>query len=196
MLDVSKLIKKELDNKHHIWLGKLPKSFDLSIQSFQQLWDLHPPDYHTLVIRGQQMKTPRWQQAYGKNYSYTGSKNNALPISDELTPFHEWCKTKLDPRFNGLLVNWYEGQKKHYIGAHRDDTRELIAGSSIATISLGQERIFRMRPWKQQGYRDLVMGNGTIIVIPWDTNLSWTHEVPKFSRYQGRRLSITLRVFK
>ena len=101
----------------------------------------------------------------------------------------------VDCKLNGLLLNWYDGQKGHYIGAHRDDTRDLCPGSPIVSISLGQERIFRMRPWKQQGFKDIIMKNGDAILIPWNTNQKWTHEVPKFKKYNDKRISITLRAY-
>lgn len=185
-----------LDENHHLFLGELPQEFTFNHEQFQDFWNLHPEAYHTIMIRGKEIPTPRWQQAYGKNYSYTGSKNNALPISEELSPFLEWSQENIHSDLNGLLLNWYEGQRKHYIGAHRDDTRELVKGSPIVTISLGEERIFRMRPYGQKGYRDVVISQGSVLIIPWETNLIWTHEVPHFAKYQGRRISITLRVFK
>lgn len=188
--------KIDLDENHHLFLGELPQEFDLNQQKFQEFWNLHPEAYHTIIIRGKEIPTPRWQQAYGKNYSYTGSQNNALPISEELIPFLEWPQENIHPDLNGLLLNWYEGQRKHYIGAHRDDTRQLVNETPIVTISLGEERIFRMRPYGQKGYRDVMVSQGSVLIIPWETNLTWTHEVPHFAKYQGRRISITLRSFK
>jgi len=93
------------------------------------------------------------------------------------------------------LLNWYDGQQGHYIGAHRDDTRDLHKDSPIVTISLGQERIFRMRRIGQKGFKDFTVRNGEVLVIPWDTNLKWTHEVPSFKKYIGKRISITLRAY-
>ncbi len=77
----------------------------------------------------------------------------------------------------------------------RDDTRDLLKDSHLVTISLGQERIFRMRPYQGQGYKDITFRNGEIIIVPWETNLAWTHEIPKFKKYSGKRISITLRAY-
>ena len=95
-----------------------------------------------------------------------------------------------------MLLNWYDGASGHYIGAHRDDTRDLVVGSKIVTISLGEERTFRLRPLGLKGYKDYTMRSGEVIVVPWDTNLHWTHEVPSFRKHQGKRISVTLREFK
>lgn len=185
-----------LDNKHFIYKSHYPIDFGVKTTEFEALWNLHPEEYHTLFFHGKEVKTPRWQQAYGADYRYTGSKNNALPITDKLRPFYKWCRENIDFQLNGMLLNWYDGQSKHYIGAHRDDTRDLIKGSPIVTISLGEERIFRMRPYNEKGYTDFKVQHGDVIIIPWETNWKWTHEVPSFSKYKKKRISITLRGFK
>lgn len=185
-----------LDSGLQIWKGQLPTAFNYAVARFQKLWELHPAQYHIVNIMGRDIPTPRWQQAYGRNYRYTGAEQNALPIADELQPFMDWAQENIHPGLNGLLLNWYDGERKHYIGAHRDDTRDLVSGSPIVTISLGEERIFRMRPYKQKGKVDVPMQHGSVIVVPANTNQKWTHEVPHFSKNTGRRISITLRVYR
>ena len=185
----------QLDRNHKIYISYPIKAFTFDFNQFKELWQLHPETYHTIKIHGKEIPTPRWQQAYGKNYNYTGAKNNALPIPSQLQFFLDWAKSTIDERLNGLLLNWYDGQKGHYIGAHRDDTRDLAKNSPIVTISIGQERLFRMRKHGQKGYKDLTIRNSSVIIIPWDTNLKWTHEVPNFKKHTGRRISITLRAF-
>ena len=184
-----------LGESHQIFMKSQVETFNLDTKAFQTLWDLHPETYHTLKIHGKEVKTPRWQQAYGQNYRYTGSQNNALAIPDTLSPFLTWSQTHIHPGLNGLLLNWYDGERKHYIGAHRDDTRDLAKGSPIVTISLGEERVFRLRPWKSSGFIDVPIPHGGVVVIPWETNLSWTHEVPYFKKYHGKRISVTLRAY-
>lgn len=185
----------QLDHHHHLLLSYGLDQFKINYKAFQALWQLHPADYHTLWMHGKVVKTPRWQQAYGKNYRFAGAENKALPISAEMQTFLDWCRTHIDERLNGLLMNWYDGQEKHYIGAHRDDTRDLLKDSPIVTISLGEERIFRMRPYKGKGYKDIKVRHGDVLVIPAQTNRFWTHEVPHFSAYKGKRISVTLRAF-
>lgn len=185
----------KLDDEFVIYSSNVIKEFDLGFDKFTEIWNQHPEDYHKINMYGKEIPTPRWQQAYGKNYSYTGSRNNALAIPNNLKLFLEWSQMNIDNRLNGLLLNWYDGQKGHYIGAHRDDTRDLFEDSPIVTISLGQERIFRMRRYKQKDFKDITFRNGEVIVVPWDTNLEWTHEIPNFKKYDGKRISITLRAY-
>ena len=188
------LTRHALDASHDVWLGRLPEELIPTAEETEALWALHPEAFHMIRIHGRTIPTPRWQQAYGKNYRYTGALQNALPIPDALAALLRWSRG-LDERLNGLLLNWYDGGSKHYIGAHRDDTRDLQDGSPIVTLSFGEERVFRLRPWKQRGYTDLTVGHGDVLLIPWKTNAAWTHEVPHFVRYTGRRISVTIRAF-
>jgi alkylated DNA repair dioxygenase AlkB len=188
--------KKSLDEENFIYTGFLSKALQEQLAKFETYWKLHPKDFHQVEMFGKMVDTPRWQQAYGANYRYTGSRNNALPYPSEFSPFRDWVQKEIDPKLNGLLVNWYDAQQKHYIGAHRDDSRDLVEGKPIVSIALGEARIFRMRPYKQKGKVDIAMPHASIIIIPWETNKKWTHEVPHFSRYRKKRISLTFRAFQ
>lgn len=188
--------KHNLDANNPIFIGKIPPSLKEELPDFETLWKTHPEDYHLVKILGKEIPTPRWQQAYGFDYEYTGSKQNALPIDSNLKPFQDWCKKEIHPQMNSLLLNWYEGEKKHYIGPHRDSPFGLLEGSPIVTISMGEERVFRFRPWRGKGYQDFVVKDGSVVIIPWATNKTWTHEVPHFVRFKKRRISVTLRVYE
>lgn len=191
----SKYKKIYLDDKHYIIIYYQVEIFKLTENEFELLWQEHPKEFHEVVIHGKRVKTPRWQQAYGKNYEYTGSKNNALPIKKIDRKYIDWCKENIDKRLNGLLINWYDGDSQHYIGKHRDSVKGLEERSPIVTISHGEERVFRLRPYGEKGYQDYKVTDGDVLIIPWETNKNYTHEVPHFKKYKKRRISITLRAY-
>jgi len=147
-------------------------------------------------VYGREVPVTRFQQSYGRSYDYSGRTHEALPITGQMAVFLGYCQRTVDERLSGLLLNWYSDRHKHRIGAHRDSTQDLVPGSPIVTISVGEERVFRLRPWKGKGHRDFVADHGTVFSMPFETNLTWTHEVPHFARYQGRRISITARAFQ
>lgn len=176
-------------------MGRLPEALIPDERRFDALWAIHPEEYHTIHIHGRLVQTPRWQQAYGEDYRYTGVTNEARPLTEEMSPFLLWAQQHVDERLNGLLFNWYDGELGHYIGAHRDSEIGRVEGSCIVTVSLGATRIFRMRPWKGEGMTDIELPHGAVLVIPWQTNRAYTHEVPRSKRSVGRRISITARAF-
>lgn len=187
---------RALDETASVLVGRLPDALVPNAAGFDALWSLHPETFHVIKMHGKDVRTPRWQQAYGADYRYTGNTNRALPITDELAALHAWIRD-IDPRLNGLLLNWYDAEHGHYIGKHRDSTINMIEGAPIVTISLGAERVFRIRRWKgEPATHDIPTGNGTVIVMPYAVNLAWTHEVPHNAKAAGRRISITARAFE
>jgi alkylated DNA repair dioxygenase AlkB len=184
-----------LDDACALLRGRLPPALVPDDAGVAALWALHPADYHVIKMHGREVATPRWQQAYGADYRYTGRVNRALPVTAEMRPYLEWARAAVDPRLNGLLFNWYDPERRHYIGKHRDSTKGMIEGAPIVTISLGGARLLRMRPYGGKAFRDFEAGHGSIYVIPYATNLAWTHEVPHRAKDRGRRISITLRAF-
>lgn len=190
------LTKHLLDDVHAFLVGELPAEHRLDAKRFEELWAIHPETFHEIKMHGKLVKTPRWQQAYGADYKYTGNVNKALPVPPMLESLHAWARKEIDERLNGLLLNWYDPAREQYIGKHRDSTVDMIEGAPIVTISFGGERAFRLRPWKKDGFRDFPARDGTVMVLPYDTNLAFTHEVPHSAQSVGRRISITLRAFE
>lgn len=189
------LAEHRLDDRCSFFVGALPESLRLGPAAFAQLWSLHPEEFHEIKMHGRPVKTPRWQQAYGADYVYTRNVNRALAVPVELAALHAWAREQIDPRLNGLLLNWYDADSGHYIGKHRDSTINMVHGAPIVTVSYGGERAFRLRPWRGEGMRDIRAVDGAVFVLPYDTNKAWTHEVPHAAR-GGRRISVTLRAFE
>jgi alkylated DNA repair dioxygenase AlkB len=184
-----------LDDHHALLVGALPPEQRLDAAGFAALWSIHPDHFHEIKMHGRPVATPRWQQAYGADYHYTGNTNRALPLVPPLPGWLAWAREHIDARLNGLLLNWYEGEAGHYIGKHRDSDKNRVEGSPIVTLSFGQTRAFRMRPWRGEGFVDVPADDGSVIVIPWATNRAFTHEVPASKKTRGRRISVTLRAF-
>lgn len=185
----------DLGDGHSFLTGDLPVNLRLVPTAFEALWRTHPAEYHEILMHGRVVKTPRWQQAFGRDYHYTGRVNRALPIPPLLDPLLAWARGQIDERLNSMLVNWYDGGLGHYIGRHRDSTREMLRGVPVVTVSFGEERVFRLRPYRGEGRRDFPARDGYVFVMPYETNLAWTHEVPRTRKSAGRRISVTLRGF-
>lgn len=166
-------------------------------ERFEELWALHPAEFYEMRQpgTGKTIPVPRWQQAYGRDYQYSGNVNRALPIPPILEPYLVWVRNAFDARLNGLLLNWYDAELAHRIGPHRDSIAGLVEGAPIVTISLGAARVFRLSPAKGKGFVDYEMAHGAVFVLPWETNRRLKHAVPNRTRDTGRRISITLRAF-
>ena len=114
---------------------------------------------------------------------------------DQINFFTEVYRSELAMSLRRL---GYDGALSHYIGRHRDSTMNLIPDSPILTISFGEARIFRIRPYGRTDRSrkfDFPTTNGSMFVMPYETNLAFTHEVSRSSPQMGLRISITLRAF-
>lgn len=194
--DLSGFPAHDLGDGLRFLTGVLPAGLVWDAARFDEVWALHPEGKHVIHMPGGPVETPRWQQAYGADYHYTGRTNTALPVPPVLEPLRAWARQTIDSRLNGLLLNWYEGPG-HYIGPHHDSTRDMMTGAPVVTISFGETRVFRLTRGKGDAkeQRDFEATSGAVFVLPYDTNLVWKHAVPKSARYRGRRISVTLRAF-
>lgn len=195
--------RTELHNGRYVMSGRIPGELMPSAAQMDALWEMHPMEFRLILIHGQWKKIPRWQEAFGRDYDFSGQTAKAKPVPPILEPFLTWSQWAIDDGLNGMLLNWYDGSLGHYIGPHHDDDRQLLVGNPIVTISLGEERVFRLlREEKRDGKtaiaakHDIAAKSGSVIIIPWDTNQSWKHCVPKRTAYRGHRISITLRAFR
>jgi alkylated DNA repair dioxygenase AlkB len=196
-LGPERLVEHRIAGRFSIFTTRLPEGLQHAGQArFAELWALHPEHFHAITqpFTGKTIPLPRWQQAYGRDYRYTGSVNRALPVPVLLEPYLAWVRRHVDTRLNGLLLNWYDATVRHYIGPHRDSTAGLIEGAPIVTISLGAMRLFRLRP-KGGAFVDFPAVDGSVFILPWATNLGVKHAVPHRAADTGRRISITIRAF-
>lgn len=176
--------------------GILPEELVWDEATFDRAWALHPDERPSILMHGRRVQIPRWQRAYGADYRFSGQTSRALPVPEVLAPLLEWSRAAINPDLIGLLLNWYDGAG-HYIGEHHDADEDLVAGTPIVTISFGETRTFRLSCGKgpDRVVRDFTAENGSVFVLPQDTNAVWKHSVPKSTRYTGRRVSVTVRAF-
>ena len=75
--------QRNLDKENSIFQGEIP-SLMMDDIKFDDLWSMHPKSYHEIMMHGKLVKTPRWQQAYERDYNYTGRVNEGLPLPEIL----------------------------------------------------------------------------------------------------------------
>jgi hypothetical protein len=81
-----------LDDGHHFFVGQLPDSLRLDAVDFDALWAMHPEGFDSIHMLGRPIELPRWQQAYGFDYHFSGRTSSALPVPATLEPFRDWAR--------------------------------------------------------------------------------------------------------
>lgn len=184
----------QLGDGQVIWLDELPADLVPTDAAFADWWRLHPEDPPTIRVRGYKGPAPRFQQAYGHDYRFSGQTSIAVPLPDQFSAVTEWVKATVHAGINGAVATWYDATQGHYLGAHRDETKDLVPGTPIVTISFGDPRVFRLQRHRLGLRHDIVPTAGQVILLPWAVNRTWTHEIVKTTR-PGHRISLTYRCF-
>ena len=101
---------------------------------------------------------------------------------------------ELDVAFTAVGLNLYRDGRDS-VAPHNDHLNELRKGFPIALVSLGATRRMTIRakaPPRQAVHVDLEPGS--LLVMEYETQLHYTHAVPKTSDRVGERISLAFRV--
>src|SRR5215469_11669561 len=151
----------------------------------------------SIVVRGQKYQQPRliaWHGDPGASYTYSGLTLAPLPWSDTLNRIKRSVEVFSGATFNSVLANCYRDNKDS-MGFHSDDEPELGAQPVIASVSLGEERIFVMRHKIRKDLNPvkLRLTSGSLLLMKGTTQKYWQHGLPKERRLCGPRVNLTFR---
>ena len=150
-----------------------------------------------VVIYGRKVPQPRltaWYGDAGKSYAYSGIELEPRPWTPLLLAIKSRVETATGSSFNSVLLNYYRDNRDS-IGFHSDDEPELGAQPVIASLSLGDDRIFvfKHKRLKQTEPMRLSLPSGSLLLMRGETQHNWRHGVPKESRPRGARVNLTFR---
>jgi alkylated DNA repair dioxygenase AlkB len=147
---------------------------------------------------------PRAEAYYGDpgtHYTYSRRQYKPLPWIPELlslkyrvegaTPAVAYPRMSLAKLgYNAVLCNLYRDGNDS-VGAHADDEPEM--GPVIASVSLGAERLFRLRRKDGGLIFPQRLPHGSLLVMAGDTQKHFRHEAPKEPSVTQPRINLTFR---
>lgn len=147
---------------------------------------------------------PRDEAYYGDpgtHYTYSRRAYQPLPWLPELlslkarveaaTPAVAYAKLSLPALgYNAVLCNLYRDGNDS-VGLHADAEPEM--GPVIASLSLGAERIFRLKNKDGSVAFSERMPGGSLLIMAGQTQKNFKHEVPKQPRVTQPRINLTFR---
>ena len=182
----------------------LPNGFDYRPEYLES-------DYATLLLRRLDREMP-WRQLpitlFGRtvlqprliawcsdddvHYQYSGTRLSPKPWIAGLDELRMRLHAESSVPFNSVLVNAYrDGQDS--MGWHADDEPELGSSPTIASVSLGQARVMRVRPRGGGSSRGCLLEHGSLLMMSGNSQRDWVHSVPKSKRPLNLRINLTFR---
>ncbi|MDO9425134.1 MAG: alpha-ketoglutarate-dependent dioxygenase AlkB [Methylobacter sp.] len=152
----------------------------------------------TIFIYGRWVKVPRLMCWYGDPdacYSYSGVNHQPMPWTPALQAVREKLERQCRCTFNSVLANLYRDGKDS-MGCHADDEKELGQNPVIASLSLGDQRLFKLHHKNCQEKLDIVLGHGDLLVMAGTLQHHWMHSVPKTKKMKTPRINLTFRKIK
>jgi alkylated DNA repair dioxygenase AlkB len=152
-----------------------------------------------IKLFGKIYKQPRLTALYGNNdqsYSYSGIKMLPKPFSKTLNEIKNYIEKVSEVSYTTVLLNLYrDGNDSN--GWHSDDEKELGTNPTIASISLGANRMFHFKNRKDKNLRyKLLLEHGSLLVMKGSTQHYWQHQLPKSTKVTEPRINLTFRVLE
>jgi alkylated DNA repair dioxygenase AlkB len=149
-----------------------------------------------IKIFGRSVLQPRltaWMGDPGASYRYSGLLMTPEPWSEPVLQIKSAIEKVVGFKFNSALLNYYRSGLDS-MGWHRDNEPELGKEPIIASVSLGDLRVFKMRHYfnKSLGV-DIDLEHGDLLVMAGVMQSYWEHSLPKTRRPKGTRVNITFR---
>lgn len=174
-------------------------SFEESAALFRQLQEKIDWQQDSIKLYGKTIPLPRltaWYGEEGKNYQYSGIKMQPKAWNEELLLIKNKIEQATTNQFNSVLLNFYRhGQDS--MAWHADNEPELGKNPAIASVSFGQERIFKFKHRKNADLKaQITLENGSLLLMAGETQHYWLHQIPKSTQSMQPRINLTFRIIK
>lgn len=151
----------------------------------------------SITVWGKTHLQPRlvaWHGDAGIDYTYSGIRLAAQPWTADLLHLKQKIELLSGCAFNSVLLNYYRNQRDS-MGFHSDDERELGPLPTIASLSLGHERILVFKHKSNQTLRPypLRLPSGSLLIMQGATQQNWLHGIAKSTAPCGPRVNLTFR---
>jgi len=143
-----------------------------------------------IQVFGKMHLEPRLTAWYGPPYKYANiqweDQNMPTPIDALCTQVSAACNFD----FNAVLLNYYRDGNDS-MGWHRDNEQELDH-RIIASLSLGETRIFKIRNRNTKDTLDVALEHGSLLIME-NMQVAYEHALPKRRKVHNARLNLTFR---
>ena len=150
------------------------------------------------IIFGKLIITKRKVAWYGdEEYSYTYSKRTkkANLWTKELLELKKIVENESGETYNSCLLNLYHSGEEG-MAYHSDGEKMLKKDGAIASLSLGAERKFSFKHKENKKRVDIILENGSLLVMKKGTQTNWLHRLPPTKKVNSPRINLTFRTIE
>ena len=162
---------------------------------YQKLMDTIQFKNDEAIIFGKKIITKRKVAWYGSSeFSYTYSKitKTAVLFTKELLALKAIVEKESGETYNSCLLNLYHSGEEG-MGYHSDGEKMLKKNGAIASLSLGVARKFSFKHRENKQRIDIVLENGSLLVMKEATQTNWLHRLPPTKKVNLPRINLTFR---
>jgi alkylated DNA repair dioxygenase AlkB len=148
-----------------------------------------------VVMFGKEIITKRKVAFYSDPliaYTYSSKTKIGLPWKDPLFILKNIVESLTKQTYNACLLNLYHNGEEA-MGWHCDNEKEIIANSSIASLSIGASRKFSFKHKVTKETISIQLGNGSLLEMKGTIQTHWLHTLPKSKKITESRINLTFR---
>lgn len=170
-------------------------SLDKANEYFMKLLEETPWQHDTITVFGKTFSQPRLTALYGNN-GKTYSYSSIIMHPHHFTPLLMFLKEKVESicqhHFTTILLNYYRDEDDSN-GWHSDNERELGQNPTIASLSFGETRNFKLKHNTKPEQFSLPLENGSLFLMKSGSQIHYKHQLPKSSKPKKGRINLTFR---
>ncbi|NMR35722.1 alpha-ketoglutarate-dependent dioxygenase AlkB [Chryseobacterium aquaticum] len=165
---------------------------------YQYLFNQIPWENDEAVIFGKLIITKRKVAWFGeKKFEYTYSKRTkyAKIWTPELLALKQKCEEVSGETYNSCLLNLYHDGSEG-MAYHSDGEKDLKKHGAIASLTFGAARKFSFKHKLSKERIDIVLENGSLLVMKGTTQENWLHRLPPTTKVKIPRVNLTFRTIE
>ena len=149
-----------------------------------------------VIMFGKQITTKRkvaWYAGEGITYTYAGKRKDPLPWTPLLLSIKEQVEKQTNANYNACLLNLYHAGDEG-MSWHRDNEKEIVPESSIASVSFGASRKFAFKHTVTAQKIELLLEPGSVLDMHGPIQQHWYHALPPSKKVKDLRVNLTFRL--
>ena len=163
---------------------------------FQRLRDEISWQQYRVRLFGREIDSPRLSSWVGDAeavYTWSRVRHEPAAWTSTLKRLRDQLHERTGEIYNSVLCNLYRDGNDS-MGWHSDNEAELGNDPTIASLSFGASRRFRLRAKNDAAHRlDIDLADGSLLLMAGATQRNYRHDLPKAPRIRDARINLTFR---